>query len=86
MDGQTYFVPFDWGNSSIIYRTDMVDISEESWGLLYDERYAGKVESEDMYASIDLVIDKLDRQVRDRKNEANDRKRHAGGVSQLDIA
>ena len=47
------------------------------------ERYAGKVESDDMYASIDLVIDKLDRQVRDRKDEANDRKRHAGGVSQL---
>lgn len=47
------------------------------------ERYAGKVESEDMYASIDLVIDKLDRQVRDRKNEATDRKRQGGGVSQL---
>jgi len=42
-DGQTYFVPFDWGNSSIIYRTDMVDITEESWTLLYDERYAGKL-------------------------------------------
>jgi len=43
MDGQTYFVPFDWGNSSVIYRTDMVDIQEESWNLLYDERYAGKL-------------------------------------------
>jgi putative sigma-54 modulation protein len=47
------------------------------------ERYAGKVESDDMYASIDLVIDKLDRQVRERKDEATDRKRHSGGVSQL---
>lgn len=43
MDGQTYFVPFDWGNSSIIYRPDLVDIKEESWGLLYDERYANKL-------------------------------------------
>src|SRR5687768_9286055 len=47
------------------------------------ERYAGTVESEDMYASIDLVMDKVDRQVRDRKDQATDRKRHAGGVSQL---
>jgi len=44
-------------------------------------RYAGAHESEDMYASIDLVIDKLDRQMRDSKAEATDRKRHAGGVA-----
>jgi spermidine/putrescine transport system substrate-binding protein len=38
-----YFVPVDWGNTSIIYRTDLVDIAEESWTLLWDERYAGKL-------------------------------------------
>ena len=38
-----YFVPVDWGNTSIVYRTDLVDISEESWTLLWDERYAGKL-------------------------------------------
>lgn len=42
-EGETYFVPFDWGNSSIIYRTDEVDIEEESWTLLYDERYKGRL-------------------------------------------
>lgn len=47
------------------------------------ERYAGTVESEDMYASIDLVIDKVDRQVREAKDAATDRKRQSGGVSQL---
>ncbi|MBZ0116088.1 MAG: ribosome-associated translation inhibitor RaiA [Sandaracinaceae bacterium] len=47
------------------------------------ERFAGSVESEDMYASIDKVIDKVDRQVRDSKAAANHRKRHSGGVSQL---
>ncbi len=36
-----------------------------------------------MYASIDLVIDKLDRQMRDSKAEATDRKRHSGGVAQM---
>lgn len=40
-------------------------------------RYAGTEESEDMYASIDLCIDKLDRQVRDAKATATDKKRHA---------
>jgi spermidine/putrescine transport system substrate-binding protein len=42
-DGKQYFVPVDWGNTSIIYRTDLVDIQEESWTLMWDERYAGKL-------------------------------------------
>ncbi len=42
-DGKDYFVPVDWGNTSIIYRPDLVDISEESWTLMWDERYAGKL-------------------------------------------
>jgi putative sigma-54 modulation protein len=47
------------------------------------ERFAGAVESADMYASIDLVMDKIERQVRDSKNLAADRKRHSGGVAQM---
>ena len=47
------------------------------------ERFAGSVDSEDMYASIDLVVDKIDRQIRDAKETATDRMRHAAGVSQL---
>ena len=46
-------------------------------------RYAGAHESEDMYASIDLVVDKLDRQMRDSKHEATTRKKHSGGVAQM---
>lgn len=40
-----WFVPFDWGNSSIVYRTDMVELKgEPSWSILYtDERYKDKV-------------------------------------------
>ena len=41
-------------------------------------RYAGREESEDMYASIDLVMDKIDRQVRKHKAVKTSRKRHAG--------
>ena len=46
-------------------------------------RYAGHHDSEDMYASIDLVVDKLDRQMRDSKAELTDRKKHSGGVAQM---
>ena len=41
--GENLFIPFEWGNSSILYRTDLVDIEEESWSLLFDERYKGKL-------------------------------------------
>jgi putative sigma-54 modulation protein len=43
-------------------------------------RYAGHEESEDMYASIDLVMDKIDRQVRDTKAAQTDRKRHGKDI------
>ena len=43
LDGQQWFIPFDWGQTSITYRTDLVDIEEESWYLLWDERYAGRM-------------------------------------------
>jgi len=45
-DGQTYFVPYDIGTSSIIYRTDLVDpadVADPSWGLLFNEKYKGKL-------------------------------------------
>lgn len=42
-NGQQWFVPIDWGFTSVIYRADLVDIPEESLGLLWDERYAGRL-------------------------------------------
>jgi putative sigma-54 modulation protein len=41
------------------------------------QRYAGTEESEDMYASIDMVLDKIDRQVRSKKDAATAKMRHA---------
>ena len=45
VDGMPYMVPFDWGQTSITYRTDMVDLEgrEETWDLLWDERYKGRL-------------------------------------------
>ncbi|NLY94849.1 MAG: ribosome-associated translation inhibitor RaiA [Myxococcales bacterium] len=50
-----------------------VDVSIVSGG----RRYSASEVSDDMYASIDLVMDKIDRQVRDDKGAAVGRKRHA---------
>ena len=45
VNGKPYMVPFDWGQTSITYRSDLVDWQgkEESWGLLWDERYKGRL-------------------------------------------
>ena len=41
--GDHWLLPWDWGASSIVYRTDLVDIEEESYALLLDERYQGRM-------------------------------------------
>jgi spermidine/putrescine transport system substrate-binding protein len=45
VDGKPYMAPFDWGRTSITYRTDLFDLQgqEESWGMLWDERYKGRL-------------------------------------------
>ncbi len=53
IDGQPFFVPFDWGNSSVLYRTDLVDSNTDSWMLLFDEKYAGRLAT---YDSVDGAI------------------------------
>ncbi len=50
-DGQRWLAPMGWGTTSVLYRTDLVEIDEESWGLLWDERYKGRL------AMIDGVAD-----------------------------
>jgi len=42
-DGRQWFVPVEWGTTSIIYRKDLVDIQEASFSLLWDQRYAGRL-------------------------------------------
>src|SRR5687767_158910 len=38
LNGKQYFVPFDWGFTSILYRTDHVD-AVDSWDALFDPAY-----------------------------------------------
>lgn len=45
-EGKPWLVPFDWGGTSITYRTDLFEVEgEESWDMLWDERYAGQLGS-----------------------------------------
>ena len=45
VDGDQYFVPVDWGQTSITYRTDIVDWrgEPESWSLLWNPEYSGRL-------------------------------------------
>jgi spermidine/putrescine transport system substrate-binding protein len=43
-DGKPWLVPFTWGQTSVAYRTDLYELEgEESWNILWDKRYAGRL-------------------------------------------
>ncbi len=42
IDGKQYFVPWDWGFTSILYNTEQVD-EVTSWDALFNEDYAGHI-------------------------------------------
>lgn len=43
IDGKQYFVPWDWGFTSVLYRTDKVTGTIDSWNALFDDAYGGHV-------------------------------------------
>src|SRR5437868_1443879 len=42
-NGKQYGIPDDGGFDAILYRSDKVHPKAKSWGLLFDERYKGKI-------------------------------------------
>lgn len=42
-DGKTWFMPFDWGNSTIIYREDEIKDAVQSYKLLLDPSLKGRI-------------------------------------------
>jgi spermidine/putrescine transport system substrate-binding protein len=42
IDGKQYFLPWDWGFTSILYNTEQVE-EVTSWDVLFDEAYAGHI-------------------------------------------
>ena len=60
--GEHLFIPWDWGTSSILYRTDLVDLQgeEDSWSLLFDERYKNKLATyNSAYAGVQVTAQVL---------------------------
>ncbi len=54
-DGQQYMIPSEYGNSSVIYRKDLVDPSyaeNPTWGILYDEAYKGRLANYETAAAV----------------------------------
>lgn len=51
IDGNTYMVPFEWGNTGLIYRTDQIDGAAVSLQLLADPAYQGKIAIPDAASS-----------------------------------
>ncbi len=54
-DGVQYMIPSEYGNSSVIYRKDLVDKSYQdnpTWGLLYDEKYKGRLANYETSAAV----------------------------------
>ena len=43
IDGKQYFVPWDWGFTSVLYRTDKVPEGIDSWAALMDPQYEGHI-------------------------------------------
>ena len=54
-DGERFWTPTYYGFSSFVYRTDLTEITPEteSWSLLYDEAYKGRIA---IWDSTDAVI------------------------------
>ena len=43
-NGQQYWIPWDWGYSSILYRKDKVDPADaQSWDLFWNPKYKGHI-------------------------------------------
>ena len=53
IDGQRVFVPVDWGQTSVTFRTDLAPeyVDNNTWGILWDPKYAGRL------SMIDSLID-----------------------------
>lgn len=55
LDGEHWFMPIDWGNGSLLYRTDLVEVEEDSWTLAFDERYKGRISMYDAVPSVTVA-------------------------------
>ena len=54
-DGQVYGVPFSWGADVLVYNTDVFPTPPDSYGVLFDEQYKGKIVGWDNAATLAIT-------------------------------
>jgi putative spermidine/putrescine transport system substrate-binding protein/spermidine/putrescine transport system substrate-binding protein len=52
LDGQQWMIPWEWGASSVIYRTDKADLKEQSYAVLVDPAYQGRTALADAFDEV----------------------------------
>jgi putative spermidine/putrescine transport system substrate-binding protein/spermidine/putrescine transport system substrate-binding protein len=52
IDGKQWLVPWEWGASSVLYRTDKVQMPEQSFEVMVDPKYKGKTAFPDAFDEI----------------------------------
>lgn len=55
IDGEQYMAVIDLGLSSILYRTDLYD-GEETWAMMFDEAYEGRICARGTYVNITMAL------------------------------
>jgi spermidine/putrescine transport system substrate-binding protein len=79
VNGQQYFIPWDWGYASILYRTDKVDAADATgWELFWNEKYKGRIamwdgaQSNFEVAALKLGFPDMDNMTSDQISQAKD--------------
>ena len=85
VDGQQYMIPWDWGFSSLLYRSDMVDEADATgWELAWNDKYADKIslwsgassnfQLTGLLQGFDDIYDPTDEQIQEAKNKLIEQK------------
>lgn len=56
IDGEHWILPWEWGYSSVLYRTDKVTLTEESYSALVDPAYKGRVSVPDSFDEVYVMV------------------------------
>ncbi len=58
-DGVRCYMPMDWGNSTVLYRTDVIAPEHAgenlSWAILFEDWYKGRIASYDTLANVQIA-------------------------------
>jgi len=52
IDGKQWLIPWEWGASSVLYRTDKIQLSEQTFEVMVDPKYKGKTAFPDAFDEI----------------------------------